>query len=66
MPLPDGKGECEAERYELSGDPKDSEEDEFEREWKLGSNRVTAGETYSGSSSSLTRCSSLTMVSRRI
>lgn len=32
MPLPDGKGECEAERYELSGDPKDSEEEEFERE----------------------------------
>lgn len=64
---PEGKGEwdADAERYELSGDPRD-EDEEFEREWKLGSNNVTEVDIYSGSSSSRILCSSLTIVSRRI
>ena len=62
---PEGKGEWETERYELSGDPRD-EDEELEREWRLGSYNVTEVDTYSGSSSSRILCSSLTMVSRSI
>jgi len=63
--LPEGKGEWETERKELSGEPVE-EADEPEREWPWGSYRVTPGETYSGSSSSRIRHSRRAMVSRMI
>lgn len=63
LDAPDGKGEWDAENDVSPGEPNDDEE-EPERECAWGSYSVTAGEMYSGSSSSRILCSNRTMFSR--
>lgn len=59
-----GRGEWGAEKPVLAGEPVNDEDELSDRRWIWGSCKVTEGEVYSGSSSSLMRCSRRSMFSR--